>query len=227
MCFTDKEIADNHASLQERNAYYRTFGYDVDKSVAFVLSKALPLTGRILEVGTGKGRFLAELSKIASDVTTIDLDPAEQRFARMNVAHANPTARVEFVVGDAARLPWEARSFDAVVSMHALHHVRDLSGVVDEALRVARPTGKIVLADFSDEGFAVMDVLHTREGRIHTRVPYSFQDIVGRLAEAGWNTVICSGDHQEVLVAYNSRLRVAERMKFEPTGEQTHQLLSR
>jgi hypothetical protein len=57
MRFSRKELIDNHACLVERNAFYRQYGYDVEKNAAFALSKALPLTGRILEIGTGKGRF--------------------------------------------------------------------------------------------------------------------------------------------------------------------------
>jgi len=215
MHFTEKEIVDNHASLTERSGYYRTFGYDVNQSVAFVLSKAQPLAGRVLEVGTGKGRFLAELSKSVPNVTTIDLDPAEQRFARLNVAYEASAGQVEFVVGDGAKLPWEAGSFDAVVSMNALHHIRDLPGVVNEALRVVRPEGKIVLADFNEEGFGIMEKLHIAEGRVHEHVNYNFHDIVGWFAAVGWNAVLCAGDCQDVLVAFKSR---REKMKKNKRG---------
>ena len=81
MRFSQKELIDNHARLMERNGFYREYGYNVEKNTAFVLSKALPLTGRILEIGTGKGRFLTALLGQASRVTTIDIDPQEQRFA--------------------------------------------------------------------------------------------------------------------------------------------------
>jgi hypothetical protein len=53
-----EEIRANHAELVKRNAYHRRFGYDPEASVAFVLGKALPLRGRVLDVGTGKGRFV-------------------------------------------------------------------------------------------------------------------------------------------------------------------------
>jgi SAM-dependent methyltransferase len=43
---------------------------------------------------------------------------------------------------DAADLSFRDRSFDAVVSMHALHHIRDLDGVLNELVRVLRPAAK-------------------------------------------------------------------------------------
>lgn len=56
MRFSRKTLAENHARLLERNKAFRLEGHDPDKDIAFVLSKALPLDGRVLEIGTGKGR---------------------------------------------------------------------------------------------------------------------------------------------------------------------------
>jgi ubiquinone/menaquinone biosynthesis C-methylase UbiE len=187
--------------LVARKAIYRRYGYDVDRSISFVLSKALPLSGHVLEIGTGKGRFLAALLQHAPRVTTIDLDPAEQRVARSNIAHERPPGRVTFRVADAGNLPWKERAFDAVVSMNALHHIRNLSRVVDEAIRVVRPSGKIVLADFNRNGFSAMDKIHRQEGRVHERVRYRMRDIVAQFTARGWAAIVSSGDCQDLLIA--------------------------
>ena len=170
-------------------------------SISFVLSKTLPLPGHVLEIGTGKGRFLAALLQHASRVTTIDLNPAEQRLARANVAYEKPPGRVTFRIADAGNLPWKAESFDAVVSMNALHHIRNLPCVVDELIRIVRPSGKIVLADFNREGFSIMEKLHRDEVRIHECVRYNVRDLVERFAVHGCAAVVSSGDCQNVLVA--------------------------
>jgi ubiquinone/menaquinone biosynthesis C-methylase UbiE len=201
MRISRKEAADGHSSLVARNAVYLRYGWDVERSISFVLSKALPLTGHVLEIGTGKGRFLAALLRHAPRVTTIDLNPAEQRVARANVAYERPPGRVTFRIVDAENLPWKAGSFDAVVSMNALHHIRNPSHVVDEAIRVARPSGKIVLADFNKKGFSIMEKLHLDEQRIHACVPYRIRDLVERFAARGWAAVVSSGDCQDLLVA--------------------------
>jgi ubiquinone/menaquinone biosynthesis C-methylase UbiE len=201
MRFSRKELIDNHAHLVERNTFYREYGYDVHKNVAFVLSQTLPLAGRILEIGTGKGRFLTALLQRASRVTTIDIDPNEQRFARLNVAFAKPPGKARFLITDAARLPWRNGTFDAVISMNALHHIADLPGVLDEALRVVKPTGKIVLADFSKKGFAIMEQIHRSEGRTHEHTQYRFGDLVKQFAARGWRVALRSRDCEEVLIA--------------------------
>jgi len=201
MRISRKEVFENHSRLVERNAVYRRCGFDVEQHLRFVLSKTLPLPGRILEIGTGKGRFLALLLAYVSRVTTIDVDRAEQRLARLNVAYAKPSGRARFMIADAANLPWEDHSFDSVVSVNALHHMQNLPRVLDEIFRVVRLSGKIVLADFNARGFSIMEECHQHEGRIHEHVPYRFQDLVERFSVHGWTAALRPGDCQDVLIA--------------------------
>jgi SAM-dependent methyltransferase len=201
MRMSQKEARENHARLLARDASFRQFGYDAQRNTDFVLSQALPLPGRILEVGTGKGRFLTALLAHVPLVTTIDVDPAEQHCARLNVSYAKPPGRARFVIADAARLPWRVCSFDSVVSVNALHHIEDWLGVVDEVIRVTRPAGRIVLADFSERGFAIMDRIQRQEGHVHEHKPYRFHDLIKRFAENGWRATLRTDDCQEVLIA--------------------------
>jgi ubiquinone/menaquinone biosynthesis C-methylase UbiE len=200
MRFGRKQIAENHRRLEERDRLYRLHGYDSLKAVRFVLRHAGSLTGRVLEIGTGKGRFLVQLAGRATRVVTIDPDAREQRFARMNAAHAGVTRRVRFCVADGAALPFADASFDAVASMNALHHIRCLRGVLDEILRVIKPGGKIVLADFDASGFRIFDRIHRQEGRTHEQFPYSWHDIIARLRKAGLPARSQRGEHTALVV---------------------------
>ncbi|MBU0715521.1 MAG: class I SAM-dependent methyltransferase [Verrucomicrobia bacterium] len=201
MRISRQEVFDNHSRLMERNAFYRRCGYDSDRSTAFILAQALPLPGRILEIGTGKGRFLMALLSHVSRVTTIDIDPAEQRCARLNVAYAKPPGRARFMIANAENLPWPDHSFDSVVSVNALHHMKNIPHVIGEVLRIARPAGKIVLADFNTRGFSIMNNIHREEGRIHECIPYRFKDLVKRFTAHGWTAVLRSDYCQAVLIA--------------------------
>jgi len=201
MRLTKQEILENHTRLLEREAVYKRHGYDPAKAIAFVLSKAMPLPGRILEIGTGKGRFLAALLKKVPSVTTVDLDPAEQRLARMNVAFEGMSRKARFVHADAAHLPFADARYDAVVSMNAVHHFEDWKAVLEEALRVLKPGGKLVLADFNDNGFRVFDRIHEWEGRKHHRSPYRVPEIVRFLRKRGCRVRTANRDCQWVAVA--------------------------
>ena len=80
--------------MKQREALFQRFGYDSAASLKFILAKGLPLPGRVVEIGTGKGGFLAQLGKHADHITTLDIDADQQRwrnamFARPDrVAHS-------------------------------------------------------------------------------------------------------------------------------------------
>jgi ubiquinone/menaquinone biosynthesis C-methylase UbiE len=199
-----EEALANHRQFLEREARLRRFGYDSSAAIAFVLTQALPLDGSVLEIGTGKGRFLVELAKQARAVTTVDISPEEQQFARLNARYAGLEDGIQFVLQDAARLPWPDRTFDAAVTMNAMHHIPRFRPVLDEMLRVVKPGGKIVLADFSPRGFQILSRAHRSEGNTHERYRYDFRDLQKLLRDRGWTTRLRKGNLQEVLVVWRT-----------------------
>ena len=203
MRFSEREIAENHALLLERNAVFQRFGYDFEKSADFVLSRSLPLPGRVLEIGTGKGRFLSALLRHVPLVTTVDLDGSEQRFARLNIAFEKPRGEVRFVIADAGSLPWRERTFDSAISVNALHHMNNLPRIADELLRVVTHRGKIVLADLDEEGLAIFDSVHAQEGRTHQRTGFCFEDLAKHFRSRGCTAVLSHGYLHVVLFAFN------------------------
>jgi SAM-dependent methyltransferase len=94
--------------------------------------------GKLLDVGCGTGAHTAGLADRGWDVTGVDVSEDMLRRARergLSVVHA-----------DAAALPFENASFDAVVSMWTHTDVSDFPPVVAEVARVLRPTGPFVYA---------------------------------------------------------------------------------
>jgi SAM-dependent methyltransferase len=101
----------------------------------------------VLDLGCGPGRGLAALRKALPGVrlTGIDLSPFLLERARDRL----PAGEAELVHGDIRALPWEAGSFDAVVSHHVLGHLpaTAASAAWREAARVLRPGGRLYLAE--------------------------------------------------------------------------------
>lgn len=95
-------------------------------------------TMSVLDVGTGNGRSMRELASWArrrgSSWRAVGIDSSPQ-CARL--AHVDGMAAVE---GDALRLPFASRSFDAVLCTLTLHHFADGDAVklVREMARVSR-----------------------------------------------------------------------------------------
>ncbi|MDH7502252.1 MAG: class I SAM-dependent methyltransferase [Verrucomicrobiota bacterium] len=204
--FTAEEIEANHAALLARNAVHQGFGFDPDASVQFVLDKALPLEGCVLDIGTGKGRFAIQLARRVAQLVTVDINADEQRCAKLEAIYNGVHDRIRFVLADAQRLPWPDASFGAVTSWNAFHHLSDPERVMDEMCRVLKPGGKLVLADFSESGFALMDAIHKAEGRTHPHPPSRFSDFRKRLSTNGFSVEIAEGQHEEVLIARRSPL---------------------
>lgn len=57
------------------------------------------------------------------------------------------------------------------MAIDVLHHLDKGSPVLTELLRVVRPGGTVVLADFSAEGFEMVSRVYAADGLVHTEGP--------------------------------------------------------
>ena len=111
---------------------------------ARVVQLLAPFAGdeRALDVGCGTGALAYVLAAHVGEVVGVDESEAYLEAARLN---ASP--HCTFTLGDATALPFPYGDFDLVGCLRVLHHVRRPELVVSELARVARPGGRILLAD--------------------------------------------------------------------------------
>jgi len=98
--------------------------------------------GDVLDVGSGDGVLAALLAPRARTMTCLDRSPRVVEAARERLA-ALPNVRP--CEGDMHALPFPDESFDQVLHFHVLTYATDPSQAVDEAFRVLRPGGDLVL----------------------------------------------------------------------------------
>ena len=194
-------IHETHRQMRQRDTLFRRFGYNSIASLKFILAKILPLSGHVLEIGTGKGRFLAALTKHADRITTLDVDAEQQRAAKLHIRQTRAGCGIRFVVHDAGHLPWPDASFDTVASVNTFHHLERPMRVFKEMLRVLRPGGKLVLCDLSPRGFQIFDRIHRFEGGTHPRLKHGLTEFGRLLRRPGWKTRRYKGCNQEILMA--------------------------
>jgi SAM-dependent methyltransferase len=110
----------------------------------------LPPPGRrTLDVGCGEGRVARDLTRLGHAVVGIDAAPTLLRLAR----EADPTG--EYVLGDAAELPFADASFDLAIAFNSLMDVDDMPGTVHEVGRVLAAGGRFCICithPFRDAG---------------------------------------------------------------------------
>lgn len=113
---------------------------------------------RVLDLGCGRGAVLLMAAQHLSTGRAVGVDLWRRQDQSGNAADATRhnaivegvADRVEVHTADMAALPLESSSFDLVLSSLAIHNIKRRAGrdaAIDEAVRVLRPAGRLVIAD--------------------------------------------------------------------------------
>lgn len=114
------------------------------------IHKLVPRGSKVLEVGAGTGRYSIALAREGYDVTAVELVANNLEILRRNAAGLKNIASYQ---GDAVDLRnFADNSFDAVLVLGPMYHLFEKTEqrrALDEAIRVAKPHGVIMIAFIS------------------------------------------------------------------------------
>jgi ubiquinone/menaquinone biosynthesis C-methylase UbiE len=197
------ELFHNRKRQMERNALFLEHGIDRDKAINFIIDSAGPLRTPVLDIGTGKGMAAIEMARRGVPVTSIDVSETELQTAFLNARAAEVDSSIRFYIGDAKELPFEGDQFNLVTMINVLHHVDEVEGIFTEVSRVLAPGGRFLIADFTNDGFRILDRIHRSEGHRHDRMnAVEMDDVAGILQGFGLE---CRGRdarfHEHVILA--------------------------
>lgn len=99
-----------------------------------------PVAGLILDIGGGTGRVAKVLAQIQKDIIILDSSHAMLRMAKNH-------HRIQPLRGNAEQLPFPRNYFERVMMIDSFHHLADHRMAINEAWRVLKPNGILILQE--------------------------------------------------------------------------------
>lgn len=118
----------------------------------------------VLDLCTGTGDLAFKIAKKIGPqgrLAGIDFTEGMLRLAEKKKRKLSLDSKIDFRLSRAEDLPFEPGSFDLIVSAFAMRNVRaNLEKVLKEMFRVLKPSGQIIILEFSRPRFPVLKLLH-------------------------------------------------------------------
>lgn len=179
------EVERKRARFATRTEQYLRLGHDRLKAARFVAEAGGPLAGPALDVGTGKGLFAVALARRGLEVVSIEVSSEDRMLAARLAEEAGLADQIRFVLCDARFLPFPDGRFGTCAMMDVLHHLEDGRDVLSEMVRVLKPGGLLLAADFTAGGFSLVARVHAAEGQVHPVGPVTMPWVDGFLSGMG------------------------------------------
>jgi len=126
----------------------------------------------VLDVASGSGYGTRYLSnKGAAKVVGVDNSREAVKYSQEKYQ----TSGIEFILADAAKLPFENDIFDIVVSFETIEHLDDQEKFLREIKRVLRKDGLLIISTPNVLVFPKGNTFHKKE-----LAPFEFRDILSR-----------------------------------------------
>lgn len=166
--------------------YLSEMGYSLfDEYERAVNFATIPKQERIFDAATGSARMTRVLLRKGYQIISGDIEGEKLEEAARYSAPSSETQKTHWVQLDLYQLCFRDHQFDNIVCANLFHEVRDPETVLSELLRVFSGNGKMVLLDFTEQGFSIIDEVHRmRHGREHRiKGPITSNEIRGILED--------------------------------------------
>ena len=193
-------LEERKAAFRTRTEQYHRLGHDRFAAARLVAEAAGLLEGPALDVGTGKGLLAMALARRGLDVVSVDVNAEDSELAAALAGEAGLDGRIQFLLQDARSLPFPDGSFGCAAMMEVLHHLDQARPVLAQMARLVCPGGAIVVADFTEAGFAIVASVHRADGQKHPRSGSTLEGAREFLSSLGWLEEGRSEGHHNAVV---------------------------
>jgi ubiquinone/menaquinone biosynthesis C-methylase UbiE len=192
-------------AFEARTQQYLRDGHDRFAAARLVAEAAGDLDGPALDVGTGRGLLAMALARRGLEVVSVDVSRDDLELATLLAQETGLAGRIRFLLQDARSLPFADSSFGCALMMDVLHHLEEGRPVLAEMARLVGPAGRIVVAEFTEEGFTLVSRVHQAEGREHPRSSVTVDTAGAILAELGWQVGAETQGHLQRVVWFRRK----------------------
>ncbi|ELY9423482.1 methyltransferase domain-containing protein [Cronobacter dublinensis] len=112
---------------------------------------------RVLDLGCGAGHASFAAAEQVREVVAYDLSSSMLTVVA-EAARERGFSHLSTCQGYAESLPFDAESFDIVISRYSAHHWHDVGLALREIKRVLKPGGTVIMMDILSPGHPVLDI---------------------------------------------------------------------
>jgi ubiquinone/menaquinone biosynthesis C-methylase UbiE len=196
------------AAMQSQPTYREEWNArrGIDSSAAFFAPYLAPGMW-LLDAGCGPGSLTVDLAQAVTPGTVVALDEDERVVRRAeSAAREHSVSNARFVAGDAYRLPFEDKTFDAVWTSSLVQWLREPAVALREMARVLKPGGVYASRDRDRRGdlFGNPNSLVRRAADLHYRQNEAWtggdfrrgSKVRGLMLQAGFENVITGASYE-------------------------------
>jgi ArsR family transcriptional regulator len=206
-----KENFDTHGSADTRDARQLVPGRSW-AAWSRALGQLLPAL-EVADLGCGEGYLTIEAARWAARVIAVDRSEAVLERAK-GLARRRRVSNVVWKRGELDKLPIKDQTVDVALLSQALHHAQDPARAVEEAARITKAGGRVLVLDLRSHG---EEWVRAKLG--DRRLGFRDEELARLLTSAGLRDVRVgvgarkAGDPFTVLIASGSKSHAASKSK--------------
>ena len=170
---------------------------DVRASVLEEIARRLKGDEVVLDIGAGAGYLSLPVARMLKSGKVMSLDLSDEMLhgLKKNIRRKGLEDKVQILKSSATSIDLGDESIDIVVSICAFHEFPNPKGTLLEAIRILRPNGPVIVADFRD---TFPGKLIANDGSIG-HGPWKADDMKALFVSVGLREVVVKTVRNEIL----------------------------